>query len=403
MPGKPLRIALVSSYEGSGGAGAAAHRLWQGLCARPDVYVRRFVEHREIADSDAVLFSEGGRFNRISSDVAGWLDCSDSNAWRRWRQRCSLSNLLKHVRWTKPDVINLHGFNQWTQPGLARDAVLKLAEIAPVVWTLHDLWPLTGTCDFVGASAPEAVSHGATSREGKQLASLGRKLVWAGPSKWITELARAAYENCPCVTIPYGVDTTAFHPMERHAARTFWSVPDDALVIGAVAYRLHDPRKGIATLIEAAAGLERQVMLLLAGHEDVPLPRPAGVDVRVVGPISDERLLRALYAAADVVAVPSIEDNLPNVMLESLACGRPVAGSAVGGIPDAVRPGATGWLAPAGDVAAWRAMLTEALAAVDAEAGAWHARCRAVAEAEYSLAAQASAYAECFRGKGVAG
>ena len=104
--------------------------------------------------------------------------------------------------------------------------------------------------------------------------------------------------------------------------------------------------------------------------------------------------MAAVYSAADLFVSPSLQDNLPNTVLESLACGTPVVGSHTGGIPDMVRPGETGWLFETGNVEALRATLQEALATRDLTG--LRTRCREVAEREYSLELQAERYKKLY-------
>ena len=104
--------------------------------------------------------------------------------------------------------------------------------------------------------------------------------------------------------------------------------------------------------------------------------------------------MAAVYSAADLFVAPSLQDNLPNTVLESLACGTPVVGSHTGGIPDMVRPGETGWLFETGNAEALRATLQEALATRDLTG--LRPRCREVAEREYSLELQAERYKKLY-------
>jgi len=117
--------------------------------------------------------------------------------------------------------------------------------------------------------------------------------------------------------------------------------------------------------------------------------------VRSLGPVQGGSALSWLYAACDLFVCPSRSDNLPNTVLESLACGVPVIGSTTGGIPDMARPGQTGWLFQSGGVDD----CAEAILAAIAERANWpayKARCREVAEREYSPRCQADAYTALF-------
>src|SRR5262249_60783577 len=115
--------------------------------------------------------------------------------------------------------------------------------------------------------------------------------------------------------------------------------------------------KRFGILAEALNGLEEvsNVLCVSVGsgraEAELRFPLLAG------GHVGNARLLSLVYSAADVLVLPSLLENLPLVVLESMACGTPVIGSAVGGIPDMVRPGTTGWLFPAHDVTALRAAI----------------------------------------------
>jgi glycosyltransferase involved in cell wall biosynthesis len=116
-----------------------------------------------------------------------------------------------------------------------------------------------------------------------------------------------------------------------------------------------------------------------------------------LGYIRHDGLLSLIYSAADIFVTPTKQDNFPNTVLESMACGTPVVGFAVGGVPDMVRPGVTGWLAPAENVEALRQAILDALSH-DALRVEMAANCRRVAEEEYGLEVQARAYLALYEG-----
>ncbi len=392
-----MRVAIVSSYESEGGAAGSAYRLIAGL-RTVGVEVDHFVERKDRANSSAISFTAGSSFGEMANDIVKRSCGAGNPIWRRSRRRRAqraLRTLLSHGRY---DAINFHGFNQWSDPGIDRAFVASLADVAPLVWTLHDLWPLTGSEDFVGRQdvAERIVRDESQTAAGKKLAALGANLTWVGPSRWIRDLACQGYGSAVrSEHIPYGIDTELFRPLPSSFARAMWDIPEDVPVICTVAQQIHAKRKGIDILLEAIMRIREPVHLLLAG-ENRGLVIPPNVSVRIVEPIQDPRLLRVFYAAADVVAVPSREDNLPNVMLEAFACGVPVVGSRVGGIPDAVRPEETGWLADSEDIESWVVGLESALNAVRENPKSWRVRARSVAEREYSLAAQAERYRSLF-------
>jgi len=148
------------------------------------------------------------------------------------------------------------------------------------------------------------------------------------------------------------VNTDEFAPRNRAAARAALGIPADSEVVLFVAYSVAPRRKGFSLLVEALRELsERPNLFALsvgAGTPDVDTP----VQALHLGKITQNRLLSLAYSAADLYVIPSLQDNLPSTVLESMACGTPVVGFDVGGVPEMVRPGVTGALAPVGDVSA---------------------------------------------------
>jgi len=129
-----------------------------------------------------------------------------------------------------------------------------------------------------------------------------------------------------------------------------------------------------------------------AGIPNLSLP----IAHRHVGEIRDDRRLSEIYSAADVFVLPSRQDNLPNTMIEAMACGTPVVGFAVGGIPDMVRSEETGILVQAGDIAGLRQAVERVFNDRDLR-NRMGARCREFVLRDYRPAVQASRYIHLFR------
>ena len=203
--------------------------------------------------------------------------------------------------------------------------------------------------------------------------------------------------------IPNGVDLDDFAPRDRRTAREVFGLPQDAKVILFVAHGLGLRRKGFVYLAEALRGLNQiSDLVVLCLGQGTP---PDGLNVPCVnaGVVHSDRLLSFAYSAADLLVVPSLQDNLPNTVLEAMACGVPVVGFDVGGIPDMVRNGVTGILTPAGEVARLREALVELLQSRPRRE-AMAAACRRVVTEEYTLEIQARRYIELYeRLSGAAG
>ena len=298
-----------------------------------------------------------------------------------------------------------------------RDAFGTLARRVPIARVQHSMEFFTGGCDsdygcgkFVdrcgacpllgpaGSKDPEDLTRQIWLRKRAALSAVppGRVRLVA-PSRWIArQIQRSSLaRDFPVTVIPLGVDTDVFRPRDRWAARELFGVPQDARVVVFVAELMWRRVKGLPVLASALQGLTDFPGATLV---TVGSGRPA-VDVGIphikLPAVRGERLLSFMYSAADVVAVPSLGDNFPQVVLEAMACGVPVVGSDVGGIPEQVQPGVTGLLVPPGDASALRDALFRLLSdpALRAEMSV---QARRRAEAEYTLAHYVRRYLDLY-------
>jgi glycosyltransferase involved in cell wall biosynthesis len=312
------------------------------------------------------------------------------------------------------DVYTLHwlgyGFCDFSR------CITKIPARAPVVWRLSDQNPFTGGCHYDSGCERWKDSCGACPQLGSHLDNDLSRQVWTrkrraldavpaprfhivAQSRWMAQCVSGSslFGRFPLSHIPNGLDTEVFKPRDRALARDILQVPADAKTVLFVADLVANRRKGIALLYEALAGLRDVPNLFLLSAGQGTTPPPQGLPGRHLDSVSDERWLSLAYCAADVFVIPSLQDNLPNTVLEAMACGTPVVGFDVGGIPDMVRHSVTGLLVPAGDVAelarALRGLLGDA-----ARRAAMGAACRRVALAEYTLEKQARAYLALYEG-----
>jgi glycosyltransferase involved in cell wall biosynthesis len=307
----------------------------------------------------------------------------------------------------QPDIIHLH----WIDHGMLSISDLEILAKSgtPMIWTLHDMAPAAGGFGFRESAGLSPMPFGPiTYQDVRRIASesiihrratalANANLTIVTPSQWLAQEARLSpvFKHHRIETIPYGVDTAKFHPMLRTHARNKWGIADNKKVILFGADTFDDKRKGLHHLAEALKNQNSQKKswsVLGFGNrkpydgEIFPIP------VRTLGRIHDPHDLASLYSAADVFACPSREDNLPNTMLESLACGTPVAAFEVGGIPDFIRPGISGTLAPRYDEDALANGLRSILEQDSPSSAFMRGECRRIAVEELSLELQASRY-----------
>jgi len=316
------------------------------------------------------------------------------------------------------DVVNLH----WVEKLLSTIAISRLLRgKRPVVWTLHDERPLTGGCHYTADCVqnrlngcrnciqlkPKGRSIPRYELELKKLAFADADITLVSPSRWLAEQARASavFSRHRVEVIPNSVETDLFRPRNKRLAREALDLPADRFIILFGAQDAKERRKGYNELCEAIgfflSGLTAgrrspggQPLVLMFG-EDSSAEWSLPLERRFVGTIHDDRRLALVYSAADIFALPSLEDNLPNTVLEAMACGTPSVGFPVGGVPDMVRPGVTGFLAPLVSARAFAHALSQAYAD-PARLEALSIRCTDAARREYNQPLQAHRYKHLF-------
>jgi glycosyltransferase involved in cell wall biosynthesis len=397
-----MKVLHLSQFDEYGGAARASYRLHDGL-RKLGVTSRMLVQTKTSADPDVseLRVPPGHRFVRRAEYELGV----------QYAYLPTGVTLRRHPWTREADVIqlgNIHG------GGFSLTSLPHLARKRRVVWTLHDMWAFTGHCGYASCDrwlvgcgrCPDLATYPAIRRDATR-ANVHLKrgvygdldLTVVAPSRWLCELAGRSplLGRFPRHVIPYGIDTDAFAPLDRDAARTALGLPGDETLVLVVGI---EPRKGSnllgSILSEAARASGRTVTLVVAGTtEQGEVPR--GVPTHLLGSM-DEVGMRRAYAAADVYLLPTVDDNLPNTVLEALACGAPVVTTPTGGIPDVVRDGETGLLAPVDAQALGRAVaqaLTDrSLARRIGEGG------RALALAELTLERQARSYRELYLAAG---
>lgn len=146
------------------------------------------------------------------------------------------------------------------------------------------------------------------------------------------------------VVVPVAVDTDRFRPMDRQAARTRWNVRAKHALLYAGRLSME---KRVAEIIQAIPGVPGTELLIAGEGPDESrlrtLARTAAV--RFLGPVAHDQMPQ-LMNAADALVLVSEYEGMPTVVVEALACGIPVVATPVGGIPEIVVPGRTGWLVP---------------------------------------------------------
>lgn len=262
-------------------------------------------------------------------------------------------NFAKIIKMESPDIIHIH----WIGAGFVRPESLSSCKI-PIVWTLHDLWPLLGAEHLPLNGIRMQDGYLADNRPKEEQGLDLNRLVWERKQKLLTntqvqfispsesnyDLAKKAklMNNQAHVRIPNFVDQNIYKPSSSQF---------DPFTIFCPAMNMGvDRNKGIDLLFAAINMLDPKLLskikVVLAGIDRIPEGiSTKGIKVECLGTISNEIKMASLYQKSNVVVVPSRMENLPYAILESLSCGTPVVAFNVGGIPELVIHNQTGYLA----------------------------------------------------------
>lgn len=281
------------------------------------------------------------------------------------------NDITKMPEFKEADVIHLH----WTNQAMLSLKNLKkvLQSGKRVVWTMHDMWPFTGIChnaadcthwlDGCGKcrllKKPHANDLSAQTFRRKQKVYATGRLTLVGCSLWLTELARRSpllQEQC-VTSIPNPIDTDFYRPAgtgnmpSADTIRKELGLPLNKRLLLFTAYRVTDPNKGIDYLIESLSmlcqehpHLKSELGIVLAGKEAENLKNTFNIPAFPMGYVTSEERMRQLYQACDVLLMPTLMDNLPNTIVEAMACGRPCVAFKVGGIPQMIDDGVNGFM-----------------------------------------------------------
>jgi glycosyltransferase involved in cell wall biosynthesis len=392
-----VNILHVSEADAGGGAAILASRLHRGL--RDAGHRSRMLVGRRLnGDADVRKLKRSGWWRGADRAAGAVLD------------RLSLQYVfypssfgVVRDRWFREaDVLQLHNLHG---SYFAFTALPSLARRKPTVWLLHDQWAMTGHVAY-----PRDCSrwrHGCGScpylHEYPRLERDTTGLLWrlkrwtyerceltlVVPSRWLERLVGESplLSRFPVRRILHGLDTGVFRPRPREEARSRLGLPPERRIVLFAATDLNEPRKGLATLVEALRRLEEPPLLALAGAGRAP----DGVEVRALGSLDEDRLVDA-YCAADALAVPTVADVLTQTAPEAISCGTPCVSFDDGGVTDVVVPGETGYRARFGDVDDLARRLREVIEQRDALS----AHCRAFAERELTLARQVREYTSLY-------
>lgn len=362
-----MKVLLLNTNDMSGGAAMAAYRLFKGL-QQSGVEAEMLTQSKKSDDYGVI-----GPQTKWEKLFARFRPTLDSIPIRFYRQRKKIifssaiipDNICKKIQDINPDIVHLH----WVAGGFIK--IESLAKIKrPIVWTLHDSWAFTGgchipfdckkyikTCNYcptLSSDKKNDLSYKIFKRKEKSWKNLRFTIV--APSSWLGECVKRSslFYKTRVEVIPCGLDLNRFKPINKNVARDILCLPKDKkLILFGALSALSDKRKGFYLLREALKNFSskenKDIELVIFGSSKPKVEEDLGFKTHYLGHLNDEISLAVIYSAVDVMIVPSIQDNLPNTIMESLACGAPVVAFDVGGIPDMIDHQKNGYLAKSFD------------------------------------------------------
>ncbi|MDQ5820507.1 MAG: glycosyltransferase family 4 protein [Actinomycetota bacterium] len=397
----PLNVLHISESDSAGGAARAAYKLHNDL-RRRNHRSRMLVARRLTTDNDVRRLKRNLAWRGLDRASGGVLD----HFGLQYAFYPSSFAVSGDSWFREADVIQLHNTHG---SYFSHSALPFLSRRKPIVWLLHDMWAFTGHVAYSYdcerwrhgcGSCPYLGEYPALPRDSTSLLWRHKRAIYersrlelVTPSRWLAQLVAASplLDRFPVHHIPYGVDTEMFSPGPRDEARRRLGLPIDRAIVLFVATDLTEPRKGYQFLDNVLRGLESPLLLAVAATGGAV---PFEHDSRLLT-LDDDWLLVDAYRAADVVVLPTLADNLPNVVIESMACGTPCVAFATGGVPDAVRHLETGYLASTANEAGLAEGLRLLLGDEELRARLGAAS-REAALADYSLARQSERYIDLY-------
>lgn len=365
-----MKVLFVNTNDNGGGAAIACRRIQKALATHTGVEGKILVQQKNTRDEAVVSMAPHqwqqwlawGRF--VAERLYFYPHERSAEVRFQFNPGVVGADISSHPLVREADLIHLHWVNFGYQ---STDSLKKLFALGkPVVWTFHDMWAFTGgchhsgtcenyrgscgLCKFVKHPGPDDISHR------RWLAKEAAYVPFAavGCSQWLARRAAQSslLRQSRVLSIPNPIDTSVFKPVARHEARQRLGLPPEKAFILFAAMRVNAAGKGFSYLAEALHLLTRQhpgsmqhVEVLIFGHSGTDLTAALPIRAHVLGHLSDPQQIVLAYSAASVFVIPSLEENLPNTIMEALACGTPAVGFATGGIPEMIDHRINGFVA----------------------------------------------------------
>lgn len=359
-----MRILHLNTFENTGGAAIAARRLHTALNQDGTVISMLGVKFKETDSPSAYAVNKNCKANKIMAFFNDKLVNIFSPQKTAIYSVCFAQRLDKRILSAlQPDIIHLH----WICGNFFPIHALSfyIYNKTPIIWTFHDSWPLTGGCHLLNGCTKWMSHCGDCPQLKKHFKYDISWLLWQTKFKFLSKAKpfvvalNSAYQRkirqsplfsqSTVTVLPNTLNTKIFKPIQKEIAKGILNIDKEFnYILFGACNAVYDKNKGYDLLVTALSALPKtllrgtKLLVFGASHGDVT---NFSLPVHFLGHVHDEITMALAYSAADVFVCPSREENLPNTIMESMACGTPVAGFAVGGIPDMIEHKVNGMLA----------------------------------------------------------
>lgn len=340
-----MKVLFVSTNEKSGGAAVAAKRLFDSIRLEKKMFVQKkesnsdmIIVQNNVFDKYFILFKKF--FERFVIKI----NKENLNNFSTSLFPSFNGKLINNLNF---DLIHLHWIN---------NGFLSIKDISiinkPIIWTLHDMWSFNGGKHYCGDNKNSVLNEYLLKQKIKLWKNLNLTIVC--PSKWLAKEAKKSklFKNKNIFVIPNGINLKFFKNkgLSKSRKKFNFSLDKNLVLFGAV-NSVNDLRKGFDLLEKSLEELSRNEtnLELVVFGTDIGPKQLYGYKINYLGNLNENEIVSA-YSACDCFVAPSREDNLPNTVMESLACSTPVVAFNIGGIPDMVEHKKNGYLAKPFDV-----------------------------------------------------
>ncbi|MDE5698806.1 MAG: glycosyltransferase [Lachnospiraceae bacterium] len=337
-----MNILYLNLYDKFGGAEKICNLLYHQL-TQGDVHYRFVLVGNKDSDKNSYsLFSP-----HVFKEMEEYLIRYD--LLKKMVRILVLASIIRIILVKRIDVVHLHNTHDYL---ISCKGIKLLLKFGPVVWTLHDMWSMTGNCTYSAKcvkwkegcrkcknlSAYSALSEDLPERRYLQKKALFQEnhLYRVCPSKWLYNMIKeSGIGEKNLLWIPNGVDLESFRKIDKKTARKKHHLSENKKYLLFIAASVNNKKKGMTYLLEAVKMLNdmKELEILIIGDIKYKISGN-GIPVHCLGYIPDQKVLNEIYAAADLFILPSIEDNFPCTTLEAMASGTPVIAFKVGGIAE---------------------------------------------------------------------